>query len=119
MSGPTVGGDVWQSQTDAAFIALSDPNRRGIVSCLLRLETEVVDDDALVEQLVEREAGADDLARATTELRHAHLPKLDAMGVIEYDQRDNVVRADRDDLVDLLERAETTIDRLHPERTDE
>lgn len=119
MRQPTVGGNGGNSPTDAAFAALSDPYRRAIVASLLRREAAVVDDGELVDQLVDRVEGIDDRNRAVTELRHVHLPKLDAVGVLEYDPRDNVVRADRDVLVDHLERAEATIDRLHPDRADD
>jgi len=68
------------SSTDDVFEALADRRRRRALVALIELDppAELDIDDV-------RSGAAADERSERTALRHAHLPKLDAMGFIDWD----------------------------------
>lgn len=79
---------------DELFHLLGDERRRRTVRYLLEEDGETVEVDALAAALADgadgRATGADRQRVAIT-LAHAHLPKLEAAGVVDYDpDRDRV-----------------------------
>ena len=66
---------------DRTFDLLANEHRRAVVTYLLDTRHEVV-----VEELTDALAdGETDETRVATSLHHAHLPKLEAAGMIEWD----------------------------------
>jgi DNA-binding transcriptional ArsR family regulator len=82
---------------DDVFGALAAQRRRAVIHALAE-HPEGASVDTLVEQLVVWEADVcpttppDHAERVATSLRHAHLPKLDALGVVDFDSRSGAVR---------------------------
>jgi len=72
-----------EERIDAVFEALADARRRRIVRILRACEGEVVTVPELAEALAVREPGELDGSRLTVSLRHVHLPKLEATGIVE------------------------------------
>lgn len=122
MSNQNAEGGAGADSIDAWFDALSDPRRRSVCRYAIRTETDVVTHEELVDLVLERgpETHSDDRERRTVELdlRHTHLPKLDAIGVVEYDPRGETVRVDRATLTDGLQRVSETVDGLQEAGTD-
>jgi hypothetical protein len=89
------GGDV-----DGALTAVADRRRRAVVRRLRARATG----GATLEGLAESLAGTlgDDPDRVAVELHHRHLPKLDDLGVVEYDARSHRVRYRGDESVEAL-----------------
>lgn len=87
--GPVVIADGGTARSlDLAFDALSHPYRRRIL--LLVSEHNPRDEDEFsVEDLATED---DDLELLTTELYHAHLPKLAGAGYIEWDEDERTIR---------------------------
>lgn len=76
---------------DDAFRALAHPLRREVLCELVEIDDEVVTVAKLSDRLASRLEGAtpDQVGR---NLHHIHLPKLEALGVLEYDGRSKTVR---------------------------
>jgi len=84
---------------DAAFELLADPVRREVLYHLADADETSVAVSSLAEAVVrEGEPGASDESGASgarslaVELHHAHLPKLEAHGVVAYDPERRTVR---------------------------
>jgi DNA-binding transcriptional ArsR family regulator len=88
-----------EERVNAAFDVLSDARRRRVV-CLLRSSDAAVSVSALAEALAEREPGDPDPDGLVVSLRHVHLPKLDAAGVVEIER--SRVRYDGSPLLERL-----------------
>lgn len=76
---------------DDAFRAFADPFRRAIICELVDDPDRAFTITALSERVVRR------FERATPEqlaqdMQHIHLPRLESLGVIEYDHRSETVR---------------------------
>ncbi len=84
---------------DTVFEALSAQRRRALVHCLAS-RTGAAPVDALAERIAAWERDLHDTAppnhdkRVAASLRHAHLPKLAALGVVAYDERSDTARFD-------------------------
>lgn len=93
------------------FDALSERERRTALRTLRR-RSSGVGLDALAEAVTDAPADArEDEVRAR--LHHAHLPKLDEMGLVEYDTGERTARCDWDDGVgESLADARRILERL-------
>lgn len=101
-----------ESYRDELFECLADPSRQRVVRHLREHGRSSVDD------LAAAVAGAADedrrVERTRLGLHHNHLPKLEAAGVLEYDQASETVRpTDRIEAADAL--VETVGERPTPE----
>lgn len=83
---------------DNVFAVLSSKRCRYVLFYLQTVESSA-EVSSLVEAVAEWETGnpidhvsEDHRQRVLTSLRHAHLPKLSAMGLVEYDEAEDVVR---------------------------
>lgn len=107
---------------DAVFDALRDPYRRYLCQYALRTDADAATCEELVDYVLEcaPESVVDDLdrQRVELELRHTHLPKLAAIGMLEYDRRSGAVRVDRETTAKRLERAQRTIAIVRNESSD-
>jgi hypothetical protein len=79
------------SDLDDILEVLGSSYRRGILYELEDAETDAVLFDELVDSVAEYPA-ATDQEEVTAILHHAHLPKLDDIGWIEYEPRSETVR---------------------------
>lgn len=71
--------------------ALADRRRRNALA-VLQAERDTMSVSALAESVAERDPdGAGAVDHVSVSLRHAHLPKLDAAGLVEYDREDATV----------------------------
>ena len=117
-----VGGGAEAGSIDAYFGAFGDPYRRSLCRYLMRTDGDVVTHEEFVDHVLEDdpETASEERDRRTVELelRHTHLPKLDAIGVVEYDPRGETVRVDRETLVDRLERVRSAVDDLREAGSD-
>lgn len=117
-----VGGGAEAGSIDAYFGVFGDPYRRSLCRYLMRTDGDVVTHEELVDHVLEDdpETASEERDRRTVELelRHTHLPKLDAIGVVEYDPRGETVRVDRETLVDRLERVRSAVDDLREAGSD-
>ena len=98
------------NRADAVCEALADPLRREVLSTL-----HEQDDVASVSSLVdEMGALADEPSgeRVEVALHHVHLPKLDELGVVEFDEQNDTVRYQEDPLLTDI------VTSPHFERTD-
>lgn len=100
--------------TNGLYQALAHPRRRVVVSCLAPSAASAGGDvtaislDELASEVATAEvpegtdADEERRRRVRISLHHCHLPKLDALDVLEYDSADQTVRYRRDDVVDEL-----------------
>jgi hypothetical protein len=79
-------------RVDAVFEVLADARRRRVVRILRTHDGDTTSVPALAEALASREPGDPDPDRLVVSLRHVHLPKLDATGVVEYTAERSQVR---------------------------
>lgn len=109
-------------QIDAVFDVLRDPYRRYLCRYVLRTNADVVTCEEFATAIVDRapdSIGTDrDRECVEIELRHTHLPKLAAVGMVEYDRRNGTVRLDRETIAKRLERARLTIETVQNDRSD-
>lgn len=86
---------------DTALEVLASAQRRRLLGYLLDETDPPTNRDELAEQMAVRDA---DRQTVETSLAHHHLPRLDDVGVIEYDHRSGGVRFDEtlEDLEPLL-----------------
>lgn len=85
------------SPTDAEKVndvhdALGSKHRRQVLAYLVTAEKDVTTVGELVAQLFEDDDADADRQRLTIRLHHVALPKLAALGFIEYDERSETVR---------------------------
>ncbi|MDS0475430.1 hypothetical protein [Natrinema sp. 1APR25-10V2] len=119
-------GGAGDESIDASFDALSDAHRRSLCRYVMQTAGDTATYEEFVDHVLEddSETALEDLERQTVELelRHTHLPKLDAVGVVDYDPQGETVRVDHETLTDRLERVRSTVDDLQeagPDRDDE
>lgn len=74
---------------DAALMLIANGRRRAALRVLIEAAPESVATDRLAAELAEPSA-AD--GRLLSSLRHLHLPRLDAAGVVVYDPAENTAR---------------------------
>jgi DNA-binding transcriptional ArsR family regulator len=91
-----------EERIDVVFEVLADARRRRIVRLLRTREDGVATVPELTEALAVREPGDREPSRITVSLRHVHLPKLDATGVVEYAADQSQVRYADPPLVEHL-----------------
>jgi hypothetical protein len=97
------GGSVTPDVTpDTAFEILTTDRRRAILRYLRTTDDNVVSHDDLIDHVVEQDIGGNDRERVAVDLRHISLPKLEEVGLIEYDTRSETVRYRGHPLVDCL-----------------
>lgn len=83
---------------DDVFATLASIRRREVVHDLAQRPEGTAAVEELVDRLVSREADlsdeqpADHRERVAAALYHNHLPRLDELGVVEFDRRSGVVR---------------------------
>ncbi|QFU81433.1 DUF7344 domain-containing protein [Natronorubrum aibiense] len=113
MTDRNVVGESDVTQTTLSFELLNDPCRRALFWSVLRIQTDVIELETLVDHIVVRTASSaePDLDRRAikTELRHVHVPMLADADLLEYDPNDDVVRVDRAALIDCLECVQSTV----------
>ncbi|RXK46204.1 DUF7344 domain-containing protein [Halorientalis pallida] len=92
-----------------ALEALSDERRRIVVRVLHGTEGTTTLQE-LATEICLLPDGAQDRDRVVLDLHHRTLPKLDALGLVDYDPADNVVepRSALGDLLGLVEHVEYT-----------
>lgn len=91
--------DTEMDSMDTTFEILSNPRRRNTISYLAQSDTEMVHLRDLAEQIAAWENGVsmqevkyNERKRVYTSLYQTHLPKMDRLGIIEYDRSSGVVR---------------------------
>lgn len=90
------------------FRLLGNSRRRQLLYRLHDADVDVLGVDDLVEHVSEQEGASDDghRRRVRVDLQHNHLPKLEGVGVAEYDRRSDAVRYwERPMLTEWLEHA--------------
>ena len=90
-----------EEHVDAMFGVLADARRRRVVHAL-RSSGGSVSVPTLAEALAGREPGDPDPDQLVVSLRHVHLPKLDAAGVVEYAPDRSRIRYDAPPLLERL-----------------
>ncbi len=102
--------EAYTPSLDVVFDVLADKRRRFALYYL----HESADETATIEEVAEYVASLEEPScepdvhrtRIVTSLQHAHLPKLEEAGVVEYDQRSETIRYWRQpSLEELLEHA--------------
>ena len=78
---------------DELFEALADSRRRAALDVVSDADPPVTLSD-LAESVAARLAGSD-RERVHVSLAHAHVPKLDEYGILDYDAEDGTVAPDR------------------------
>jgi len=97
-----VGGNRYEEgRVDAVFDVLSDARRRRVVR-VLRDHGDATPVSDLAAALAVREPGEHEPERLTVSLRHTHLPKLEATGVVEMVDDGAAVRYGDAPLVETL-----------------
>lgn len=93
----SVVSDGGRPPLDRVLQALSRERDRCILYCLT--ENEAVDIDELVDAVIELERDEPpatvpdgERRKVRTKLHHARLPKLEALGIVEYDKRNGAIR---------------------------
>jgi DNA-binding transcriptional ArsR family regulator len=101
---------MYEGRWDEVFDALSDPYRRELLVALL--EHNPQDDDDI--DPLDLVGDGDDPEVLQTELVHKHLPKLEEMGVIEWDRERGEISTgpNWEDMAPLLELIEANRDEL-------
>ena len=77
---------------DALFEVLADAQRRHILTYLDERDGDVATLADLRDALADGDASAGERERIATRLRHAHVPKLAAAELVEFDDRAETVR---------------------------
>ena len=96
-----------QVSIETALTLLAKTQRRSILSVMINRDENVVPFDELVEH-VGQERSSPESNRATDpsnrklRLRHIHLPRLEAAGILEYDESRNMVQYQPNDRVEKL-----------------
>ncbi|MFC7249179.1 hypothetical protein ACFQJ5_04920 [Halomicroarcula sp. GCM10025324] len=118
--------DSWELADDVAppptalFKALAGPRRCHVLSVLLDRPEIAVDDltDIIVgwQTTIDGPAGPDEWAQIKIELVHAHLPLLDDIGLVEFDDQAGEVRLEPladpvQDVIRFAEEYERVLDR--------
>jgi hypothetical protein len=85
---------------DALFGVLADARRRRVIRILDDADADVTPVSAIAESLATREATPTD--RLVVSLRHVHLPKLDAAGVVDFAPDRSTVRYEGDPVVERV-----------------
>lgn len=95
--------------SDDAFRLMANPYRRRL---LMTLMTHNPEDEADIPAALSTDS--EDLKEMLVEMSHVHLPKLDSMGIIEWDREHNVVKRGPmfEDLRPLLELVDKHQDEL-------
>jgi len=91
-----------EERLDAVFEVLADARRRRIIRILRTQDGDTIPVPALAQALASREPGESEPDQLTISLRHVHLPKLDATGVVEYTAERAQVRYVGPSLVERL-----------------
>lgn len=94
--GPAPAGDPDEATIDGCFDALASRRRRQVLAYLEGEGSDEVSFDALVSAVVAAEPRPDartgHYEQVALALHHAHLPKLERAGLVEYDPRARTVR---------------------------
>lgn len=99
--------DVNQSTIDEIFRALANPTRRQLIAYIDACEASVTFDE-LTEYLSasinssEELAGSADLNNVAIELHHVHLPKLEAIGLVDISEEPTCRMVRGTDLLDQV-----------------
>lgn len=85
--------DSREQRLDAVFGCLAAPRRRRVLSLMDASGSDPHSVGDLAERLVaDSDSDATDGTSVEASLHHVHLPKLDAIGAVEYDARTGTVR---------------------------
>jgi DNA-binding transcriptional ArsR family regulator len=77
---------------DALFEVLADAKRRHVLAYLDECDGDVATVTEVRDALADDDASTDERERIATRLHHAHLPKLAAAGLVEFDDRGGTIR---------------------------
>ncbi|GAB6860769.1 hypothetical protein ACFR97_00855 [Haloplanus litoreus] len=77
---------------DALFGVLADARRRRVIRILEDADAEVMAVSTLAEALAAREQTGTSPDRLVVSLRHVHLPRLDAVGIVDFEPDRSQVR---------------------------
>lgn len=94
--------DYTLGEINQRFALLDQYERRCIIHFLREAETDQVSVSDVVKHLQEQDQTPDDRDELAIALHHTHLPKLAALGALDFDSRSETVRYDGDELVDSL-----------------
>lgn len=83
-----VGEDI---SLDALFRALGDHRRRRLIRFFVDRPERSAGTEELVDHLVGRDSDCDERESAAVSLHHTHLPKLEAVGIVDHDRSSDVV----------------------------
>lgn len=100
-------GRMTSPSLDACLQLVADRHRRRVIHHLRREDDETTTFDDLVEQLSRRDSDPDNgpprsRDQLAIQLHHAHLPKLAAHGVVEFDPGSGAVRYHSDEQVETV-----------------
>ena len=87
---------------DALFGVLADARRRHVIRILDDADADVVPVPAIAESLATREATTTPTDRLVVSLRHVHLPKLAAAGVVDFAPDRSAVRYEGDPVLERV-----------------
>lgn len=94
MSSDAISGtdDEWgPDSVDALVVALSNEQARGVIEFFQGSGAQVVSREALAEHLHEMAEPAKDQEQVVLRLDHVTLPKLEDVGLIEYDRQGQTI----------------------------
>lgn len=94
---------------DDVFDALCATRRRAVIETP-RTRSPPLDLDTVAEAVAERESARERDVRST--LHHVHLPKLQHVGLLDYDTERKTIHGNQDDIERALERADGALTRL-------
>jgi len=90
---------------DDTFEILSDEYRRGMLYSLNDMDDQAVTYEDLIDEMVdEGYLPEHERERFMVQMEHAHLPKMEDYGFIDYDRRSSMIRPSTDEgLEEVLE----------------
>lgn len=86
------GGQSRAQRLDRSVRALADEHRRDIVRYFRARSTETASLEALTEHVIENSSPTPPRTEVRTTLHHQSVPLLAEAGIVDYDQRNNLVR---------------------------
>ena len=99
-----------ESSLNDALALLANHKRRAALYVLREADQDELFVVDLAQKVALLDGTTDDLETILTELTHAHLPRIAAAGVVEYDDTSSMVRYVGDDTVEQLLDHTTTLE---------
>jgi hypothetical protein len=94
--------DYTTGEINRRFALLDQYERRCIIHFLREAESDHVSVSEVARHLQEQDPTPDDRDELAIALHHTHLPKLAALGALDFDARSETVRYNGDELVESL-----------------